>query len=312
LIEERLMRKIDWTRWAAELTGPRFADFQTALTKYNAARFQPMLPEETPPGQLFRELRVAEAEITFVESLRRAIAPRTADIPSDVDGFIAWFEGLKETGPGQGDPLFPWLAHEATLEQMTWFLLQEVAGEAGFEDLLALTQVKVSEQAKLEMARNFWDEMGRGSGKGMHGPMLARLANHLNISPTPETVVPESLALGNTMIALAHHRRYAFQSVGALGVIEMTAPTRAGYVNEGLRRLGVAAKKRHYFAVHAVLDVKHSEAWNREVLRPLVEEDPRRARALGEGAMMRLWHGARTFQRYRREFNLNAAQSMAA
>jgi hypothetical protein len=42
---------------------------------------------------------------------------------------------------GQGDALFPWLATSATVEQMRWFLLQEVAGEAGFEDLLAMTQV---------------------------------------------------------------------------------------------------------------------------------------------------------------------------
>ncbi|MEA2904966.1 MAG: hypothetical protein QOI12_2353 [Alphaproteobacteria bacterium] len=304
--------RLGWTRYASELIGPRFAQFQTALTRYNAARFQPGLPEDTPPDQLLHECRVAQAEITFIECVRKAIAPHTASIPSEAGGFMDWFERLKETGPGQGDRLFPWLAREATLEQMTWFLWQEVAGEAGFEDLLALTQVKVSVQAKLEMARNFWDEMGRGSGKGMHGPMLARLADHFQISPTPETVIPESLALGNTMIALASHRRYAFHSVGALGVIEMTAPTRAGYVNEGLRRLGVPASKRHYFAVHAVLDVKHSQAWNREVLRPLVEEDPRRARAIGEGAVMRLWHGARTFERYRREFNIDQAASVAA
>jgi hypothetical protein len=64
-------------------------------------------------------------------------------------------------------------------------LLQEVAGEAGFEDLLG--QIKVSTQVKLEMAGNFWDEMDRGSGKGTHGPMLARLADHFDISPTPDT-----------------------------------------------------------------------------------------------------------------------------
>jgi hypothetical protein len=125
-------------------------------------------------------------------------------------------------------------------------------------------------------------------------------------------VIPESLALGNTMIALARHRRYAFHSVGALGVIEMTAPTRAGFVDRGLRRLGVPAKKRHYFALHAVLDVKHSEAWNREVVRTLVAEDNRRARAIAEGAMMRLWHGARCFERYRREFGMTARPSRAA
>src|SRR3954452_3734022 len=111
----------DWTSGAAELTGSRFAEFQVGLAKYNAARFQPGLPEDTPPNQLTRESRIAEAEIVFVEALRKAVASRTADIPCNVDRFIEWFEGLKETGPGQGDPLFPWLANEATVEQMTWF-----------------------------------------------------------------------------------------------------------------------------------------------------------------------------------------------
>lgn len=304
--------RMDWIKGAQQLTGPRFAQFQTELTKYNAERFRPGLPEDSGADQIACESRVAAAEIAFVECLRDAIAPLTRAIPGDVDGFIAWFEELKHTGPGQGDPLFPWLAHHASLEQMTWFLLQEIAGEAGFEDLLAMTQIKIPVQAKLEMARNFWDEMGRGAGKGMHGPMLARLADYFELSPTAETVIPESLALGNTMIALAAHRRYGFHSVGALGVIEMTAPTRAGYVNEGLRRLGVPAKRRHYFAVHAVLDVKHSEAWNREVLRPLVAEDPRRARAIGEGAVMRLWHGARTFECYRNAFGVGKYRALAA
>jgi heme oxygenase-like protein len=298
---------LDWTRWATELEGPGFGAFQSELTKFNALRFQPSVPDDRSVADLAQEAEIANAEIQLIDSLRVAIAPLTADVPVDADHFISWFEQLRENGPGQGDPLFPWLATTATIDQMKWFLLQEVAGEAGFEDLLALTQIKMEVQAKLEMARNFWDEMGRGAGKGMHGPMLERLAAHFDLDPKPETVVPEALALGNTMIALARHRRYAYHSVGALGAIEMTAPTRAGYVNGGLRRLGVPARKRHYFAVHAVLDVKHSEAWNREVLRPLVAEDPRRARAIAEGAVMRLWHGARTFQRYRREFGVTAA-----
>src|SRR5206468_3869997 len=135
-------------------------------------------------------------------------------IPATVDEFIGWFEELEASGPGQGDPLFPWLASSASLDQMRWFVEQEVAGEAGFEDLLAITQIKMPEQAKLEMARNYWDEMGRGAGKGMHGPMLSRLARHLAVEPTPDTVVPEALALGNMMIALASNRHYAFHSVG--------------------------------------------------------------------------------------------------
>ena len=304
--------RLEWTTFASQLDGPGFARFQRELTKFNRRRLEPSLPEPGWRGDVGEQCRVLEAEGAFVEAVRAKIAPLVADIPQDVDAFIAWFERLRENGPGQGDALFPWLAAKATLPQMIWFIEQEVAGEAGFDDLLAFTQVKMPEQAKLEMARNYWDEMGRGASKGMHGPMLERLAHHLDVHPTPDSVIPDALALGNMMVALAHNRRYAFHSIGTLGVIEMTAPTRAGYVDRGLRRLGIPAKKRHYFALHAVLDVKHSEAWNREVLRSLVADDPRRAQAIGEGAVLRLWHGARCFERYRETFNFSALDSVAA
>src|SRR4029078_7163349 len=123
------------------------------------------------------------------------IAPLLAHVPTSEDDFIAWYEELRATGPGQGDPLFPWLATSATREDMLWFLTQEVAGEAGFDDLLAMTQVKMPVTAKLEMARNYWDEMGRGRGSAMHGPLLERLATYLEIEAEPDRVIPESLAL---------------------------------------------------------------------------------------------------------------------
>lgn len=114
----------------------------------------------------------------------------------------------------------------------------------------------------------------------------------------------QSLALGNLMTALATNRRYAFHSVGALGVIEMTAPDRAKAVAKGLTRLGLAKASSHYFDLHAVLDRKHSADWNREAIATLVEADPLLARPIAEGALMRLAAGARCFERYRQEFNL--------
>ena len=145
---------------------------------------------------------------------------------------------------------------------MRWFLTQEAAGEAGFDDLVAYAQVKLPARAKLELARNYWDEMGRGNIKGMHGPMLDRLVEALALEPAIETTIWESLALANAMTAMATTRRYAFHAIGALGAIELTAPARATATSAGLRRLGIHGKLRHYFDLHAVLDVKHSEAWN--------------------------------------------------
>ncbi len=100
---------------------------------------------------------------------------------------------------------------------------------------------------------------------------------------------------------MATTRRYAWHSVGALGVIELTAPSRSAPTAAALRRIGLSQRERRYFDLHAVLDVKHSADWNCEVIAPLVAEDPRRAAAIAEGALIRLRCGARCFDRYRSE-----------
>jgi hypothetical protein len=87
-------------------------------------------------------------------------------------------------------------------------------------------------------------------------------------------------------------------------VIEMTAPGRSAATSAGLKRLGVRAGHRHYFALHAVLDIKHSMAWNTEAIKPLILESPEIATAIAEGALMRLECGARCFKRYRTELRI--------
>ena len=277
---------------------------QHSLARFNHLRFDPALPGPDWRAEIDRAAEWQKEEGEFLETRRAAVADRAAAAPTDADGFVSWFEALEQNGPGQQDSLFPWLAEQATMEQMSWFLTQEVAGEAGFEDLSALTQVKLPTQPKLEIARNYWDEMGRGNPKGMHGPLLETLAERLGLSPSMETTVWESLALANVMAGLASNRRYAYQSVGALGIIEQTAPARATLVAEGLKRLGVPSGDRHYFDLHAILDVKHSAAWNAEAIHPLVASNPALAPAIAEGALMRLECGAACFARYRAEFGL--------
>ena len=277
------------------------ASTQRTLAAWNHERLAPAFPSADWELKLARNHRLLRLEGLFIETLRDEVAEEAAAVPTDADGFIAWFEELEASGPGQHDSVFPWLAAEAELDDIRWFLRQEAAGEAGFDDLVAMTQVKLPPLPKLELARNYWDEMGRGNIKGMHGPMLDVLVERLELNPKIETTVPESLMLANAMTAMATARRYAWHSVGALGIIELTAPGRAACVAKGLRRLGFTGKERHYFDLHAVLDVKHSADWNREALRPLVEEDPRRATAIAEGALIRLNCGARCFARYREE-----------
>jgi Iron-containing redox enzyme len=281
---------------------PEFPDAEAlhvGLARWNRRRLAVQTPADDWQVQLAEDHRMLRLEGAFVEAFRAHVAHLVAAVPRDPDGFLAWFEGLKDAGPGQWDPLFGWLEADADLEQMKWFLTQEAAGEAGFDDLVAMTQVKLSPRAKLELARNYWDEMGRGAMAGMHGPMLDRTVAGLDLRPTIEGTLWQSLCLANTMTAFATTRRYAYQSVGALGVVELTAPTRVACVDLGLKRLGCSPEQRKYFALHAHLDIEHSAAWNAEALAPLVAENPACARFIAEGAIMRLLCGEQCFETYR-------------
>src|ERR1700712_2634931 len=140
---------------------------QVSLMQLSRERLTPATPTDSWREDLLRGAQQALREGAFLESERRAVAARAAEAPRDREGFVAWFEALKENGPGQHDPLFDFLAEQATFEQVRWFVQQEVAGEAGFDDLVALTQVRMPDQAKLELARNYWDEMGRGKAPAM-------------------------------------------------------------------------------------------------------------------------------------------------
>lgn len=281
---------------------PEFPDAEAlhrGLARWNRRRLAIQTPSMEWQIDVADDARMLLLEGAFVEAFRAQVAPLVANVPNDPGGFTAWFEDLKAAGPGQWDPLFGWLETEASLEQMRWFLTQEAAGEAGFDDLVAMTQVKLPARPKLELARNYWDEMGRGAEAGMHGPMLDRTVKGLGLTPAIESTLWQSLCLANTMTAFATSRRYTYQSVGALGVVELTAPTRVAAVAEGLKRLGCSPEQRKYFHLHAHLDIEHSKAWNAEALVPLVSETPGCARHIAEGAIMRLICGEQCFETYR-------------
>ena len=272
--------------------------FHRELAQFNAQRLLPGLPGNSWRGELQTELLFKVSEGHYLEALRAEIAHLLPREATSTDAFIAWFEALHSTGPGQQHPLFEWLADTASLADMHWFLTQEAGGEAGFEDLVAYAQVKLPAQAKLECARNYWDEMGHGKQSAMHGQMLDRMVAELGLRPLIDTTVWQALALNNTMVGLATNRRYAYHALGALGVIELTAPDRVKKVSAGMKRLGLDGRMRAYFDLHGALDVSHAKCWIREVIRPLAEGNPRRAQALAEGALMRLLCGKHCFDRY--------------
>ena len=217
---------------------------QRRLSAWNRERLSPALPSVDWLDGLVDDAGLLALEGQFVEQERRFVSERVATAPRDADAFVAWFEALKDNGPGQDDALFPWLAERRRPSRCAGSCTQEVAGEAGFDDLVALTQVKLPTRRQ---ARARAQLLGRDGARarGRHAWPDAR-ATRARVEPRTATATTwswESLALGNLMIALAMNRRYAYHSIGALGVIELTAPGRAVCVNRGseaprLRRRG--------------------------------------------------------------------------
>ncbi|HEX3849762.1 MAG TPA: hypothetical protein VHW01_02280, partial [Polyangiaceae bacterium] len=121
------------------------------LASSHAQRLAPRVESFDFEAELHNELLMRRIERELVETERAAVSQAIRALPTHPDAFVAWFESLETTGPGQHDALFPWLAEHANRQQMCWFLRQELAGEAGFDDLVALAQVKLPPRPKLEM-----------------------------------------------------------------------------------------------------------------------------------------------------------------
>src|SRR5437868_10952276 len=110
-------------------------DLQAKLAIWNRARLAPQTPASDWRSELDDEYAMRALEIDFIETTRKAQSKRAREAPREPQAFVSWFEELKQSGSGQGDPLFGWLAERATLNEMRWFVEQEAAGEAGFDDL---------------------------------------------------------------------------------------------------------------------------------------------------------------------------------
>ena len=84
----------------------------------------PTTAPEQPLRLLAQEHALRACEIEFVEQERAAVRAAALRAPQAPEGFAAWLREVQARGPGQQDPLFPWLAEHATRREFRWFLHQ--------------------------------------------------------------------------------------------------------------------------------------------------------------------------------------------
>lgn|GEM_PF-841974 len=211
-----------------------------------------------------------------------------ATLPGDARQFATWYQTAAFSHPLYEHGLYTFLACEADRAQLEWFFRMEAAGEAAFDDLVALGQLGTRGEVKLEMGRNYWDELGNGRPQAVHTFLFHRLIDGLALeAPSVDALPWPVLAGANVMLWSCIHRRNAFRAQGTLGAVELLAPQRCTRVVHGAQRLGIARRTVSYYAAHAIIDVGHAEGWLDHVIRAQVAEMPASRIGIAEGLYCR-------------------------
>ena len=209
-------------------------------------------------------------------------------LPERASAFVDGYRACAFSHPLYEHDVYAFLAQEADRAQLEWFLRMESAGEAAFDDLLAMGQVGTRGEVKIEMARNFWDEMGNGRSHAVHTHMFHRLAEGLAITAPDALELPWQVLGGvNVMLWCCIPRRNAFRAQGVLGAVELLAPQRCTRLVHGAVRVGIDKRTMGYYGAHAIIDVGHAEGWLDHVLRPQVSELPASRIGIAEGLLVR-------------------------
>jgi hypothetical protein len=184
-------------------------------------------------------------------------------------------EAIRALGAKDKIPeIYQWMSEYALGDQVAEFLALEGGPDGGFDDLVAVCQIGLEGEAKLEMARNYWDEMGRGNFADIHTELHRKLSAAMDLRPIPRSELPVS-ALRRAALGplLATNRWLQPEMIGTLGLIELQAGPRCRKIVAALRRISAPVDALPFYQEHAQTDPLHGKQWLDNVVDTLGTQD---------------------------------------
>lgn len=190
--------------------------------------------------------------------------------------------------------IFSYLSHQASLEEIKYFIGNESILNLEFFDYLAYSIIGASEQAKLEIINNLWDEAGRGSVQLFHTVKFKKIMDDLEIPYDREKILSEmsweGIAGINLFSYLALYSCNKMKYFGLLAATEMLDPIHYHQLLKGFSKF-----KSHknpvnldYYIEHETIDIVHANGWMQNVILPLLAEKPERTPEFWLGFYLRL------------------------
>jgi pyrroloquinoline quinone (PQQ) biosynthesis protein C len=140
----------------------------------------------------------------------------------------------------------------------------------------------------MELATNYWDEMGNGDPSAVHTTLHDDLVSAIAMPRVPLADQPAS-ALARAAFGglLATNRWLQPEMLGALGLIELQAGPRCRLVLQAFDRCHAPAAAYPFYEVHAEVDPRHGKDWLDKAISPTVAERPEWGARIVRGALWR-------------------------
>jgi hypothetical protein len=193
------------------------------------------------------------------------------DLPTDKEDFLKWYTLQEQRMNESIKDFILYLRDRATVEQVAFYICMEEMIDGSFDDLMAMAQLGMPPNCKMTAAENYWDEMGNGDPAQVHTTMFLTSSSYmrrvlsaqkLSIDHAPM----ECLMNGNLLLMWATRREFNIRLIGAMGLVEGSAPVRFSATTSAMVRLGLPDEVIAYHKAHISIDTRHSGAWYEHVL----------------------------------------------
>ncbi|CAM2192427.1 Iron-containing redox enzyme family protein [Paraburkholderia kururiensis] len=242
---------------------------------------------------------------------REAGAMMPPEIPDE--NFEAWLQNFIARHPAAEHHTYTkYLADQADLTDIRYYLVQESAIDANTDDFLAALQIGAPKPSKLEIAANYWDEMGEGDHNLLHSDLFKKALSSFSIShdETVDAFTLEALVCGNLQTMLSMRRELFHMGVGYFAATEQLVPERFKALKKGWERVGLTNEGAEYHLLHIEVDSHHTQRWYRNVVAPLGRQSANCRLHMLKGAIFRLYTSNAYLNALARKF-ASGAEAMA-
>lgn len=295
------------------LAGDADAFYQQQLLLSRIYKMLMSIPEtRTAEGSVLIHEVTRLLEDATMASENRWIEPGTIEsAPAEGRAFLSWLKGIARGHRVFKHPYYvDFINHHAQESELRTYVIQESLVDGRFDDFLAMMQVGTAGAAKMEIANNFWDEMGNGKPEEVHTTLFGKIYEVFDIreDELEGAMTASDLLSGNLAVLLCRYRHLYPEAVGYLGMTEWLAPDRFTNVVRAWERLGLPDAGIVYHRLHITIDSKHAAGWFHNVVVPACTSDYMR-NGIARGSLWRLNSSARHLDERLAAASLTAAAS---